>query len=180
MNQQNKNIFSGLFDEKLSSPKSIIWMVLLVIGFIVYDKTFKNKNIKDSKTNSSESIKDETLKDVSIAGNKASFLLEIPNNTLTAQIFWEGDMLEKVYYLINTNKIDLIEITITDFCEDYYGKNNKRVWHVKIDKNWMCWDDAKKFETAGDYRHRLSGFYPISNNTEEGEFFCCGRDPGCH
>ena len=52
--------------------------------------------------------------------------------------------------------------------------------HVKIDKNWMCWDDAKKFETAGDYRHRLSGFYPISNNTVEGEFFCCGRDPGCH
>lgn len=133
----------------------------------------------DDSSDSPEEKKENALQGVSFSGRTADITYEIEDGTWTAQYIHEGRILEKIYYIIVEDKADKINITMTDYCKDSYGHNKKRYWHKKIDKSWSYWDDARKYADADAFRNKFAEYYLLSSYTEEGTFYCCGRDRGC-
>jgi hypothetical protein len=134
----------------------------------------------DDSSDTPEEKKENALKGVSFSGRTANITYEIEDGTWTAQMIHEAIILDKIYYIIVENKADKINITMTDYCQDSYGHNEKRYWHKKIDKSWSYWGEASKYSDSDAFSNKLGKYYLLSSNTEEGTFYCCGRDRGCN
>ena len=134
----------------------------------------------DDSESTPEEQKEEALKGVRFSGRTANIDYEIEDGTWLAQDLHEELILEKIYYIFMEGKADKINITMYDYCKDNYGHNNRRAWHKTIDKTWHWWDDAYKYSDAKAYSNAVGRYYTLSSETEEGAFYCCGRDRGCH
>ena len=160
--------------------KSILYFIILVVALaLTYLRSTKDK--KTSNSNGEKKTTEELITEsIVYTGSTASFTLEIKEDTWVAQSFYEGDMLAVIYNLIKKGNVDVIKITMTDFCKDYYGHTKKRYWHKTLDRSWDLWNQVSLYASANDFASRSQQFYPISRNTDEGEFLCCGRDGSCH
>jgi hypothetical protein len=119
----------------------------------------------------------DSLENVNYSGNTASFTYEVEEGTLIAQVNHEFYILEMVYNIIKKGNVQSIKITIVDYCKDTYGKTSKRFWHKTLTTNWSGWNEASKYSTSSDFAADYQ--YSISEDTEEGVWYCCGRDPRC-
>jgi hypothetical protein len=158
MNINLKNIYSALV---------VLLFVLLAYG-------------SGESSDSPEEKKAEALNDVSIFARTANITYEIKDGTLTAQHIHESIILDKIYYLIMENRVDNINITMTDYCKDFYGQKQKRIWHKNLDKSWSYWEEVKNYVDVDAFSNSLKYDYVLSSDTEEGVFYCCGRDRGCN
>lgn len=162
--------------KKTSKKLFQIFNSALVVSIFIFLALGSGDN--DKKDPSKD--EDEKLSDVTINNRTASFTLDIPKGTLWAQVLWEGDILDKIYYLVKSDKADIIKITISKTCEDRYGNVTKSYWHKTIDKNWYLWNEVKKYKTVDKFSLANKELYPISGQMDEGQFLCCGRDPSCN
>ena len=165
----------------------IIVISLLIMIQIESSSESSSNNKKEEPTRAPEayktpkSKKEKVLEEVNFSGRTANILYEIEKHTIVAQHFHEGMILEKIYYIINGNKADKINITITDYCKDSYGYENKRYWHISLDKSWLYWNEVNKYANAESFSGKLAEYYILSRETQEEEpFLCCGRDRGCN
>ena len=147
----------------------IIFFIVFIIVFII--KPWKSDTNDD---------KDDELSGVNFSGTTASFSDYVEDGTLVAQHIYEYGYLKKIYYILKKGGINEIKINITDECKDSYGYISKRHWHKTLTPDWEYWNDALNYKTADDFAYAHQNSYPISSDTDEGTWYCCGRDPGCN
>ena len=120
------------------------------------------------------------LSDVTFSGSTAKFSDYVEHGTLFPQDSYEYSFLTKIYHILKKGGINKIKISITDECKDSYGNVSKRYWHKTLTPDWEYWNDALNYATAEDFAMAYKDYYPISSSTDEGTWYCCGRDPGCN
>lgn len=151
-----------------------IGSIIIVAGFLILGFG------SDDSDKSPQEERDSALEDVHFSGRTANITYEIEEGTWVSQDIHEYSVLKTIYYIIKEGKADKINVTWIDYCKDSYGHINKRNWHNTIDNSWYYWNEVSKYADAGTFGNKLSKFYVLSSDTDEGTFYCCGRDRGCN
>jgi hypothetical protein len=154
--------------------------VFFVTGVSCIGASIFGESTEDFHRRKAEEKASKVFDGVSFSGRTADIIHEIDEDNLSAQHFHEKRILEKIYYIITEGRADRIKITMTDYCKDFYGHTDKRYWHKNLDKSWFYWSEAGKYADADAFSWDLSQHYVLSSDTEEGTFYCCGRDRGCN
>ena len=154
------------------NPALLIFLGGLVIFIFGMYSKYRDK--------SPEEIIEQELSDVTFSGSTAKFSDYVERGTLRPQDNYEYSYLVKIYHILKKGGIDKINISITDECKDSYGNVTKRYWHIKLTPDWEYWNDALNYATAEDFAMAHKDYYPLSSSTEEGTWYCCGRDPSCN
>ena len=155
-------------------------LVSALIVFVFIFIAFGSDSDSDSEDKSPEELIADELSNVTFSGSTASFSDNVSPNSLSPQDNYEYSYLIKIYHIIKKGGINKINISITDECKDSYGHVSKRNWHKTLTPEWENWDEVLKYATAGDFAMAYKDYYPISSNTDEGTWYCCGRDPSCN